>query len=110
MTNYFAGIVGWEKFAGNWFLRLKLAETQLKRVWPGFPSDDMPEGELRRLTEEVLSADDVRRIMSDRHEAVKCGYSGSDVRLLWRAMKSYPLRRKDRRDDRGPRPRGPSPL
>jgi hypothetical protein len=110
MENRFKGIVGWEKFAGNWYLRLKLAEPHIKPVWPGVPSMEKPEGELRTLAEEVLAAEDVRRAMSDPREAAARGYSGGDVRLLWRAMESYPPRRRKRRDDdHGPRPRSPTP-
>lgn len=110
MKRHFAGIVGWEKFAGQWFLRMKLAETHVKAVWPGLPSERTPEGELRRLSEEVLSADDVRRALTDAQYAMSQGYTGGDVRLLWRAYQENPMRERGQPDDRGPRPRGPAPL
>lgn len=108
MENHFAGIVGWEKFAGQWYLRMKLAEPHVKHVWPGSPSERAPEGEMRRLIDEVLTADDVRSVINNRREAAQRGYSTADMRLLWRAMESCPLRHRGRDDDRGPKPNGPS--
>lgn len=110
MKKCFARIVGWEKFAAQWFLRMKLAETRVKHVWPGLPSERTPEGELRRLSDEVLSADDVRRVLTDAQYAMSQGYTGSDVRMLWRAYQENPLRERGQPDDLGPRPSGPAPL
>lgn len=94
MKGHFRSVVGWEKFAGQWLLRMKLAEPQLKNVWPGSPSVTEPAGEVRRLPDEVLTIEDVVRALTDTEERRKRGYGEEDLKLLWQALSDYPPDRK----------------
>ncbi|MGE0061426.1 MAG: hypothetical protein AB7T86_05035 [Xanthobacteraceae bacterium] len=100
MKSLFESIVGWEKFAGQWLLRMKLAEPELKSVWPGPPSADKPYGETRLLRDEILTVADVTHAVTDERYRRQKGYSGSDMKLLWQALSDHPGNPRGRR----PRP------
>lgn len=85
MRDRFRSVVGWEKFAGQWLLRLKLAEPELTKVWPGTPSIEKPEGELRTLAEQVLTRDEVTRAVTSRFYRDHHGFTENDAALLWQA-------------------------
>ncbi|PPC99403.1 MAG: hypothetical protein CTY31_10670 [Hyphomicrobium sp.] len=108
MKGHFHSIVGWEKFAGQWLLRMKLAEPELKTVWPGPPSADRPYGETRLLRDEILTVGDVTRAVSDEHFRRKHGYNDSDIKLLWHALGLHPGNNRGGRRPR-PQPGGPVP-
>ncbi len=107
MKGHFESIVGWEKFAGQWLLRMKLAEPELKSVWPGPPSVGPSRGETRLLRDEVLTVGDVTRAVTDEHYRREKGYSNSDIKLLWHALGLHPDNKRGGRRPR-PEPRGPS--
>lgn len=90
MRSHFHSIVGWEKFAGEWYLRMKLAEPDLKSVWPGPPTVSEPRGEVRCLVDEVLPFPDVTRALTDAMFRREHGYNSRDLKLLWRAMLDFP--------------------
>lgn len=78
------------------FLRMNLTEPRLTRVWPGMPSADQPEGEVRLLTQVLLPRADVRKAVTDRKYAASCGYSDDDLALLRRALNEPPRPRTGR--------------
>lgn len=96
MSDIFKGIAGWERHGSEMMLRMKLAEPCLRKVWPGAPSIEPPEGEMRLLTEVVLPRADVRKAITDRAYAESCGYSADDLALLRRALNDPPQARKAR--------------
>jgi hypothetical protein len=61
-----------------------LTEPRLARVWPGTPSAEQPIGEMRLLTQMLLTRADVRKAVTDRKYAASCGYSDGDLALLRR--------------------------
>jgi hypothetical protein len=81
------------------FLRMNLTEPRLTRVWPGVPSIEQPEGEMRLLTQMLLPRADVRKAITDRAYAASCGYSADDLALLRRALNEPPRPRKARHSD-----------
>ena len=97
MKGHFQSIVGWEKFAEQWLLRMKLAEQQLKPVWPGTPGVERPGGERCLLAEEVLTIGDVTRAVTDAAFRTKSDYSESDIKLLWHALSRYPGNNRGRK-------------
>jgi hypothetical protein len=105
MSDFFKGIAGWERHGGEMLLRLNLAEPRLTRVWPGSPSADEPQGEMRLLSQMMLTRADVRKAITDRVFAQNCGYSAEDVALLRRALNEPPETRKARRWPDGPHQR-----
>lgn len=106
MKGHFESIAGWEKFAGQWLLRMKLGEPELKTVWPGPPTADKPYGETRLLRDEILTVADVTRAVTDEGYRRAKGYSNSDIKLLWRALAEHPGNHRGGR--RPPPPRGPA--
>jgi hypothetical protein len=103
MSDVFKGIVGWERHGSEMMLRMNLTQPRLTRVWPGTPSADPPEGEMRLLTEMLLTRADVRSAVTDRAYAEACGYSTADLALLRRALNDPPGAQKARQW----RPEGP---
>ena len=99
MSDFFKGIAGWERHGSEMMLRMSLTEPRLTRVWPGTPSVDEPRGELRLLTQMVLTRADVRKIVTDHAYAISCGYSENDLALLRRALNEPPRPRQSRRHD-----------
>jgi hypothetical protein len=89
MGNRYKRVIGWEKFGGEWLLRMALAEPRLTPVWPGSPTIAEPGGELRRVTDEVLTLAQANYIVRDfpptQHKVTE-----RDVRLLWQALSQYP--------------------
>jgi hypothetical protein len=83
-------------------LRMNLTEPRLTRVWPGTPSVDEPQGEMRLLTQMLLTRADVRKAVTDRKYAAICGYSEEDVALLRRALNDPPQAQRARRWPEGP--------
>lgn len=108
MDSQFKSIVGWEKFAGQWLLRMKLAEPALKKVWPGPPSLSEPQGEVRLLAEQVLTISDVTRAVTDSLYRADLKYSEQDLALLWRALGDYPDARRGNKKG-SYQPQGPVP-
>lgn len=84
-------------------LRMNLAEPRLTRVWPGSVPGNPPDGELRLLTQIMLTRADVRKAITDRRFAESCGYSAEDIALLRRALNEPPQQpRRTRRLPVGP--------
>ena len=90
MSDVFKGIAGWEKHGSEMFLRMNLTEPRLTRVWPGFASPDAAPGEVRLLSDTLLTRADVRKAVTDRVFAQERGYSLADVALLRRALGDPP--------------------
>lgn len=90
MKGHFRCVVGWEKFAGQWLLRMKLADPTLKAVWPGSPSLSEPRNEVRLLADEVLTVRDLVTILTDKEVRRRGEYSASDLELLWQALSQCP--------------------
>jgi hypothetical protein len=109
MGNYFKGVIGWEKFAGEWWLRMELSEPHVATVWPGSPSLPKPEGEQRRLTEKVLTLAEVRSAVTDSWSVVSVGFSKEDIKLLGRALDACPGGEKGKNAKRAPRHQPPGP-
>lgn len=99
MSDFFKGIAGWERHGSEMMLRMNLTEPRLTRVWPGAPSVEEPQGEVRLLTQVVLTRADVRKIVSDHEYALSCGYSANDLALLRRALNEPPRPHRARRSD-----------
>jgi hypothetical protein len=94
MGSQFKKVVGWEKFGGEVFLRVELNKPRISAVWPGDPSLEKPEAQLRRLTDMVMTRDDIYALITDPIEAADSGLSGDDLKMLSRALEEYP--RKER--------------
>lgn len=107
MGDRFRSVVGWEKFAGHWLLRLKLAEPELTKVWPGTPSIEEPEGQLRTLAEQVLTRDEVTRAVTSRFYRDQHGFTENDAALLWQAMNNCPANRRHMSKRASRLPQGP---
>lgn len=90
MDDFFKGIAGWEKYGSELLLRMNLTEPRLTRVWPGTPSVEKPEGETRLLGQIMLTREEVRKAVTDREHAERCGYSSRDIALLRRALNDPP--------------------
>lgn len=103
MSDFFKGIAGWERHGSEMMLRMNLAEPRLTRVWPGTFSVEQPEGEMRLLTQMLLTRTDVRKATTDQKYAALCGYSANDLAMLRRALNEPPRPRKTRHSD-GPAP------
>lgn len=99
MSDFFKGIAGWERHGSEMMLRMNLTEPRLTRVWPGAPSVEQPQGEMRLLTQMLLTREDVRKVTTDRKYAASCGYSDSDLALLRRALNEPPRPRRSRHSD-----------
>lgn len=84
-------------------LRLNLTEPRLTRIWPGLGSVEDPPGEVRLLSQTLLTRADVRKAVTDRVFAQSCGYSVADIALLRRALNEPPQQpRKARLRPEGP--------
>ena len=99
MSDLFKGIAGWERHGSEMMLRMNLAEPRLTRLWPGTPSIDKPQGEMRLLTQVVLTRTEIRKAITDRAHAESCGYSVNDLALLRRAINEPPRPRHSRHVD-----------
>jgi hypothetical protein len=75
---------------------MNLSEPRLRRVWPGSGSAERPEGEVRLLSQMMLTCADVRKAVTDRAYAQSCGFSGPDIALLRRALGDPPQARRAR--------------
>jgi hypothetical protein len=73
---------------------MALAKPKLTTVWPGSDSITEPEGERRRVADEVLTAADVRRAIGESAFAEEKRYSARDLRLLRQAWRAGPGRRE----------------
>jgi len=94
MGSQFKKVVGWEKFGGEVFLRLELNKPRISAVWPGDPSLEKPEAQLRRLTDMVMTRDDIYALITDPIEAADSGLSGDDLKMLGRALEDYPKKKQ----------------
>lgn len=99
MSDFFKGIAGWERHGSEMMLRMNLTEPRLTRVWPGAPSVEQPQGEMRLLTQMLLTRADIRKAVSDRAYAFGCGYSANDLAMLRRALNEPPRPQKSRHSD-----------
>jgi hypothetical protein len=95
---------GWERHGSEMMLRMNLTEPRLTRVWPGTPSAGEPQGEMRLLTQIVLTRADVRKAITDLAYAESCSFSANDLALLRRALNDPPGAQRARRRPEGPRP------
>lgn len=102
MSDFFKGIAGWERHGSEMMLRMNLTEPRLTRVWPGAPTVDEPQGEMRHLTQMLLTRTDVRKAVADRKFAAICGYSDNDLAMLRRALNEPPRTQKARKWPEGP--------
>lgn len=102
MSDFFKGIAGWERYGSEMLLRMNLTEPRLTRVWPGTPSVEEPQGEMRLLTQMVLTRANARKALTDRVFSESCGYSADDLALLRRALNDPPQARSARRWPEGP--------
>jgi hypothetical protein len=69
---------------------MKLAQPELKRVWPGAPSLEKPEGEVRLLYDELISYDDVKDAIIESTQVPHGMYSTADLRLFGKALGQLP--------------------
>lgn len=96
MKNKLKNVMGWEMFEGVNYLRIELVKPRLCNVWPGEAALAKPQARLRRLTDMVMSRDDIYAILTDPILAVESGLTGDDLRLLSRALAVYPRGRGKR--------------
>lgn len=94
MGSQFKKVVGWEKFGGEVFLRIELNKPRISAVWPGDPSLEKPEAQLRRLTDMVMTRDDIYALITDPIEAADSGLSGEDLKMLSRALEAFPKKER----------------
>jgi hypothetical protein len=69
---------------------MKLAQPELRRVWPGAPSLEKPEGEVRLLYDEIISYDDVKDSIVESTQVPHGKYSAADLRLFGKALGQVP--------------------
>lgn len=96
MGNRYRKIKGWESFAGEWFLRMSLTEPRLTAVWPGTPSIEKPAGELRHISDEVLTYAQAMAILT-AFPSGQYGVTEMDVQLLSQALSQYPPHVRNKR-------------
>ena len=99
MSDFFKGIVGWERHGSEMMLRLNLTQPHITHVWPGSGSLSEPEGEARLLTQMLLTRADVRRAVSGRWYEEDSRFSAADLALLRRALNEPPRPRQSRHAD-----------
>lgn len=108
MEDYFKEAKGWEKWGSETFLRMEISKPRITQVWPGANGQT----ELRRLTDTVLTREDIYKVLSDPVTAVESGYSSADLKMLREALERYPrretgARRKEKSVPTNPFPGGP---
>jgi hypothetical protein len=99
MSDFFKGIVGWERHGSEMMLRMNLTQPHITHVWPGSPSVSEPVGEKRLLTQMLLTRADVRRAVSGRWYEEDFRFSAGDIALLRRALNEPPRPQKTRHHD-----------
>ena len=99
MSDFFKGIVGWERHGSEMMLRLNLTQPHITHVWPGSGSLSEPEGETRLLTQMLLTRAEVRRAVRDRCYAESRRFSAADLALLRRALNEPPRPLQSRHAD-----------
>jgi len=90
MEDLIRKIIGWERFNGTPYLRLQLAKPRIAPVWPGDPSIEKPEAQLRRLTDRVMTREDIDDVLTHPACAAAQELSAADLGLLAQALKHYP--------------------